>query len=171
MKKYKSLYKKMRQRAWQAENKARDLDAIVSDSKREAEYYKKRFREFGSNVETIDPTNNCYITQVKWETKPEPWGHYIVFNKGLLDYPDKDKVFKEMKDRIVYEIARGLLENNLVQIIIHTPKDGPMFNESTIGAKLYVVPWEQMPHKRTVELRQYVENSFAWMEGKDDGKR
>lgn len=126
--------------------------------KEKAEYYEKRFREFGKNVETIEPDNLC-IKQLKWEIQPEKYGDYAMIMKHF------DMSVKEMGEALREKIVRGMseamIENNLVQFIENfSDNDDPFSLMGTIGAKMYVIPWEQMPHKRTIEIRQYVENTL-----------
>lgn len=126
--------------------------------KEKAEYYEKRFREFGKNVETIDPGDR-YIKQLKWEIRPELFGNYAM----VVNHPDvsAEEMVKAKREKIVRGMAEAMIENNLVQFIEKVSEnDDPFSLMGTIGAKLYVIPWEQMPHKRTIEIKQYVENTL-----------
>jgi hypothetical protein len=134
------------------ESVKRDLD----DAKSKAEYYKKRFREFGTNVETVDEGGDC-IKVMKWTVKPQTWGTYITFmDNGEMSREELEQLFRA---KLLNKIAEFLVENEIVKYITRLP--GESFDPlafGTAGAKLYVIPWDQMPHKRTIELTQYVEN-------------
>ena len=77
------------------------------------------------------------------EINPEPWGQYSVLSKYI-----PEAAIPAIKERLVSQIVRGLLESDLIQIIDH-PGGGP-FGERTIAAKLYVVPWEKLVKKVVV---------------------
>lgn len=150
-------YKQMQKRLLR-ETKARLLaQADNSYNKMMKEFYEKRFRKFGTNVETIEDRN--IIECLKWEITPEQWGNYAVRNWD--DMLTNDDAYVKIKKILIDQIAEGLIDKNIVQFIV---KEGSMisgpFGMPTVGAKLYLVPWEQMPHKRTIEMRQFVENTF-----------
>ena len=135
----------------------------AAKAEQEAEYYRKRLLNIGSNMEVADVKDDHFITEVKWSVNTQTWGHYIEFDHQILyNSPDRDEIFQSMKKQLVEKIATGLLERNIVQFIVHDPKDDPFLRMGTLGAKLFVIPWEQMPHKRTVEIKQYIENSLNW---------
>jgi hypothetical protein len=58
-----------------------------------------------------------------------------------------EKIPDEIKSQIVNNMASQLLENAYVQFIIGSNN---FIGEVTLGAKIYVVPWEQMARRRTV---------------------
>ena len=96
----------------------------------------------------------------KWTIEQQPWGTYIALDRELSEEEQETA-----KKRIVESIVKGLIERNLVQFISKDRDERfPIAEYKTLAAKLYVVPWEQMPHKRTIELRKYVENTLE--EGK-----
>lgn len=126
--------------------------------KEKTEYYEKRFREFGKNVETIEPDDLC-IKQLKWEIRPEQFGDYAMIMKHFDQ--SVEEMGKALREKVVRGMAEAMIENNLVQFIENfSDEDDPFSLMGTIGAKMYVIPWEQMPHKRTIEIRQYVENTL-----------
>lgn len=122
--------------------------AVADEAQEEAEKYKERFRKFGSNVETEETTGN--VVCLKWEVEQIPYGTY-----GITCEPLKSESIPIVRKELLERIAQGLMDQNIVQFIDHT--DSSPFGRCTYAVKLYVVPWEQMPHKRTVELRQQVE--------------
>ena len=121
-------------------------------AKREAEWYRHRFREIGSRVETIDPGPGK-IKMLKWTVSPEQLGNYI---RVLQD----DSIYGNIEEYIfdlAESIAKGIIDNNLLQIIVKEADDGPLDRYGTIAAKLYVVPWEQMTDRKQIEVVRKVE--------------
>ena len=78
---------------------------------------------------------------------PVPYGMACTINEWELD-----QLVKEKERELAMGIAEGLLKSNLCQIIIRSGKEtgGPLDWTpeqrciTTIGVKLYVVPWEVM---------------------------
>ena len=121
-----------------------------------AKYYVNRFREFGRNVETVEPKSGKFVVCEKWSLRCEPYGVYKKF-PGTINEEDLEQIKKELAEKI----AGALIENNLIQFFVKEADEfGPLTEFETIGVKLFVVPWEQMPHKRTIELKKYVENTL-----------
>ena len=148
------LYREMQEKIYEKMLRV-SAEGKIADAERTAEYYKKRFREFGTNVDTVDLKSGNYVAQLKWELTPEQWGKYMncaVHPRmaGMAQIPHRD---------LAYEIAQSLIENNLIQFTSKDSMDygGPLSEYYTIGAKLYVVPWEQMPHRRTMKMKQWVD--------------
>ena len=103
------------------------------------EELKKRFQELGSKAEMFDlkgPGIECI------EIEPQQWGQYSMLSDNI-----PDAALPQVKERLITQIARGLMEANLVQII--NSEAGP-FGGKTMGAKLYVVPWEKLVKKIVV---------------------
>ena len=166
----KRTYKRMQNRLLR-ETKARMLLEIeiekatdrAKKAEEEAEYYKSRFRAFGSNVESIDPKGWSPVELLKWELKPEIWGKYIRFDGEIVEKSDEGKIRDLLEKETLQGIAKGLIERNIVQFIVREPDAfDPLNRYGTFAGKLYVVPWEQMPHERTIELRQYAERMGIW---------
>ena len=109
--------------------------------------YRKRFEELGRNVKTVEEIPGANV--LKWTIKPQPWGTYAAYVKDLK--PNMDV----MRESLVSKIAKGLIENDIVQFIDKTGSDDDPFNVmSTLGAKLYVIPWDRVPHTGILEVRQ-----------------
>ena len=169
----KRSYKRMKNRLYR-EIKARiteegrriSAEGKIAEAQETAEYYKGRFRKFGTNVDTIDLKSGNYIAELKWELTPESLNKYMwVSMEEWKEKIPEYAVTEHMKDLAV-QIAEALIENNLVQFSSRDPEDYfPLANKAALGAKLYVVPWEQMPHKRTMELRQMVDAIYNDREG------
>ncbi|MCR5566010.1 MAG: hypothetical protein K6F61_04100 [Clostridiales bacterium] len=133
----------------EAEKKARYEKICADNALEEAEYYRERFRKFGSNVKTADTEGK--VICLKWELTPERWGNYATVC-------DVTNITPEMEELIVSRLSRqlteGIVKRNLAQIIRHSPED-PFNMFGALGIKLYIVPWEQMPHENRIEMRQF----------------
>ena len=117
-----------------------------------ADYYKKRFREFGSNVTTIGSWDGMYCVEEKWEVEPVSYGTYAVTGRDVgPEY--EDYIIEEL----THKIATGLVERNLIQVTKN--KDGGPF-DSAIGIKLFVVPWERMPHEHSIKIRRFLHDTY-----------
>ena len=134
-----------------------DAERDRKNAEERATYYKRRIQEIGKNMETIDTENGGGVVTLKWEIKPEPIGAYLLTNKFYTE--DVSEIVRKLKDTIAKRMADMILENDLVQLFTKEGCDyDPLESAGTIAGKLYVVPWEQMPHKRTLELREMVKN-------------
>lgn len=106
----------------------------------DAEKQKKRIREIG--IKCVDPLHGGRL-----ECKtvvPTPFGCYSVISNGFVQ--NTDELIEYAKQDLVRSIAQMLLDENLVQFIIHKAGD-PGFNpldQTTVGAKFYVIPWEKL---------------------------
>lgn len=77
------------------------------------------------------------------EIKPIPFGQYATLTDEFMieEIPDV------IKSQIVSDMLSQLLEAGYVQFITNFDD---CFKAVTLGAKIYVVPWEQMARGRTV---------------------
>lgn len=107
----------------------------------------ERIEMAGSEIETID--EGCGPMQVI-RAKVEIYGTYasvfVKISKSDMEY---------YKANLAEQIAKKLIDENIAQIIVHergedVPLGFPPYDNSTIGVKLFVIPWEQM---RTVGSR------------------
>ena len=159
---YKQMQKRLlreTKKAFLAEQEKKLEHNRREEADEEAKYYRERLLKFGSNVKTVEPSKGKYVECIKWELEPQQWGQYAVTGQDV----DVLKVLPEIKERVVKSIAKSLIERNIVQFVLKCNEEYDPFNEyGTVGAKLYVVPWEQMPHERTIELMQYAEK--LWQE-------
>lgn len=169
----KKTYKAMQRRYLRVlrQNVALRLDnKILAEEKEEAEErynrLKKRFMEFGRNVETVDPESGRNLVAEKWEMHAESLGNSLMFStrKDDLTQADYLALIDQYKAELIKGIVNVLMEDQLVQFYTKE-EDYPLFGGTILGAKIYVVPWEQVPHRRTVELRRYVENTLKEDEG------
>lgn len=130
------------------------LDRMAKESAEEtANYYEKRFRAFGSNVETDENAKGYCLVKEKWELNPQTWGNYALLCDNVTE-EQKEAVIQ----RLTQSIVDGLVKNNLLQIV-EREGCGP-FEHNTVAVKLYVIPWEQIPHKRTMAVYRYAENTL-----------
>ena len=149
------LYREIKRRSL-AEAHIVSAEARAERAEDEANYYKNRFREFGSNVDTVEPGSGKLVHMLKWELKPQAWGNYCVVDDRIVETHDVATVQKILSDKVIEGLARSLIEKNLVQFVIRDPDMHDPFNRyGTYVVKLYVVPWEQMPHSKILELKQY----------------
>ena len=111
---------------------------------KELERMKDRLRELGKNTETIDGGQE--IRCIKREITPIPYGQYTVGNAP----------YAYIRNEMAHQIAMGLLEENMVQIIQKTPGvyDGPL-DMPTMAVKIYVVPWEQMAVPKRIYIKPF----------------
>ncbi len=138
-------------KAWIIESRLRrNAEAKIQAAEDKAERYQRRFRSIGSNVETIDPGLGK-IKMLKWTIQTEQYGNYTIFSPSAYKEEDEQRILQLIKERLAESIAKGLIENDIVQF----ERDclDPLNHFGTIGGKLYVVPWEYMAHSRkTIEL-------------------
>ncbi len=131
-----------------------DAESKIDEAEQKASYYKKRIRKIGENMETVNVRPGKAVAMVKWEISPEIYGTYKRIDR--IDLLSEETIKKELAMRI----AEGLLDQELIQFICkETEPYDPLGRFATIGAKVYVVPWELMPHQRSMELMQYVDNT------------
>jgi len=125
-----------------------------------AQRYEKRFREIGSNIKTLNPGSGKALVMMKWEIKPEKYGTYAKIDNRRIKETNTEEIYNEIRKKLANNIAEGLLDQNIVQIIFKGQNEyDPISEYSTVGMKLYVVPWEMMAeYGQKIELRKYVEN-------------
>ena len=127
--------------------------AIVQIEKKtkekEVEYYKKRFRDLGSITETEDEFTGGRLVVEKFTADIIPFGGYC-YIEDRDRYNGGDEIAQQ---HLVRNMVEALIEKNLVQFIYQRD---PFNGVVKIGAKLFVVPWDQTPHRKTIELLQLV---------------
>ena len=148
----KKTYKHMINRILRLEKAIRIAEAGKEKAEKEARYYKERLASIGRNMRTED-VNSEVVRTIKWEIHPQAWGNYLCIDGiKLFDMRGED-LLVYMKREAIRSISEGLIDKELVQFIIRNPDiSDPLNRYGTFAAKLYVVPWEQVPHKRTIEL-------------------
>jgi hypothetical protein len=79
------------------------------------------------------------------EVKPIPFGQYAV----LADEFRLSKIPDEIKHQIVDDMVSQLLEGGYIKILIGNDNCFGV----TVGAKMYVVPWEQMARGPVIKMQ------------------
>ena len=104
---------------------------------RNYEKLKDRFRAMGSapDIEYKDG-----IPVVTAEIKPMQYGTYMYYAE------DSEANTQYFQNELAKQIVKGLMEQDIIQFIYH---DTDLFSNRfpTIGAKLFVIPWEQALRK------------------------
>ena len=74
----------------------------------------------------------------------------------------ESEMFQRVRRDIVTKIVDGLLEQNLVQFIYRDRAyEDPLCCLPTLGAKLYVLPWDQVPYRNRINLTTWMFNERA----------
>ena len=101
-----------------------------------------RFARLGTQIESLDSGGT--IQEIK--IKPIQFGQYAILSD---DFKAKE-IPDVIKSQIVNDMVSQLLENAYVQFITGIDNyPGAV----TLGAKIYVVPWEQMARRRIITAR------------------
>ena len=127
-------------------NLIRKLEAEVTGKDQEIEALKKRFRRLGSQIRTIEETENSSLRVVttKIDIEPLQFGGYIALKNGTVE-DWKDEILEEAKSRLAAQLATALMENNMLQFIVRDQSEfSPLDQFTTVAAKVNIVPWEQM---------------------------
>ena len=135
-------------------DKIRKLEIENVGLKGEIEYLKKRLRRAGSLPYYYHESEKVATVEAEAHT----YGNYAVMDDNVAD-----DMIEMAKGKIMNKIIKGLIDLNLVQFIVKTVDDynAPPFQQKcTVGAKLRVIPWEQMVRS----IRLFPE------EEKNDGK-
>lgn len=116
--------------------KTLSLEGQLLTSKAEISQLHDRLNRLGTQIESLDSVDPIQMIEIK----PIPFGQYAMLTDDFMlkEIPD------EIKSQIVNNMASQLLEHEYVQFLT-----GFNLDEVTLGAKIYVVPWEQMARRRT----------------------
>lgn len=118
------------------------LQSEAMQALEEAKTYSDRLVRLGSSA--FDQGGFTYV-----DVKPQPWGQYIAL---MEDTKITDIQWEEIKYKLTESIVKGLIEKKLVQFIF---KDSDVpFAPQTIGAKLFVIPWEQTVNGGVIRERK-----------------
>lgn len=97
----------------------------------------------GSDPE-LKPIANDFAFE--FTVRPELYGDYCCsYESGSCD---DDEIIEKCKVELAHALAKGMIEQNLVQFIIkgfrgYPQSDNPVCGR-TVGIKAYIVPWERM---------------------------
>ena len=116
--------KRLKHELWAAEF---DRDDAIQKNKE----LKERIAKLGTRLDMEQADISCI------EIKPVPFGAYCRVPNGIR-FAD---VIDSVKGRLATQLATSLIEQNVVQFI--TNEEWLPNMDSTIGAKLYVVPWDR----------------------------
>ena len=166
MKNIRKLRKKLSKRKQELKT-AREKAALARYEQKCAEniadFYKRRFREFGSNVKTIDEKGP--IKLIEWKIENSVYGNYAPAD---LDDMSKEEQ-EELKEVLIADMVRQLVENNIVQVIKKRPdKNNPLERYGALAVKMFVVPWDQMPHEMTMKIQKYIKNVQTVLNKKEE---
>ena len=83
------------------------------------------------------------------EIKPKAYGDYMVMDTAGLPDDRLTELVNFAKGKLAVQLAEALMDQNIVQFIVHRRGDGVVFGSDpfamdTVGIKLYVIPWEKM---------------------------
>lgn len=98
-----------------------------------------RFTRLGTQIESLDSGGTIQAIEIK----PIPFGNYAILTNGLIAKEIHDAV----KSQIVSDMLSQLLEHGYVQFLSGFDD---CLGAVTLGAKMYVVPWEQMARRRII---------------------
>ena len=128
-------------------------ELLKNKTEAQAKAFQKREKELleriemaGSEIETID--EGCRQMQVI-RAKVGIFGTYA----RMFEVSEREMEY--YKQNLAEQIAKKLIEEEIAQIIVHergedVPPGFSPYEQSTIGVKVFVIPWEQM---RTVGSR------------------
>lgn len=127
------------------------LNDELEEEKNEHAKTQMRLRIVGTECETPEESAGQLrvITAVA-----ECYGDHVRIMMGDMNAAN----IKMVEEKLAVRLAKDLMEKNLVQFIIHKPGemagplDGPIAC-GTIGAKLFVIPWDSTGPKR-VEIQR-----------------
>lgn len=111
------------------------LTSERAQNKLDMDLLKERFRSIGiHDVEPISEGLPCETVEIPLE----PWGQYAYVQ-------DDERIIEEFKGMLVRDLAKAMIDNNIVQFIVKTgaERDTPL-DIPTVGVKLYCVPWEKV---------------------------
>ena len=150
-KEYKSRKKRISRRELIEKKKELDRELVYAKHRADAAEGKidevnERIRQIG--IRCVDMYQgggpiNCI------EIEPKAYGNYMVMDTAGLPDARITELVNYAEKELAMKIADALIEQNVVQFIVHRRGNGVVFGSDpfatdTIGAKLYVIPWEKM---------------------------
>lgn len=135
------------------ERQIADLEIQLDERGQDIDKLKKRLLRAGNAP--YDYVSDKSIKTYTAEIKVETWGMYIVLGGETA----VDHVLEAAKEQVVSDIAKGLIENNLVQFVVRDMENDfdPLNQACTVAAKINVVPWEQLTTKKLVIRKMVAE--------------
>lgn len=163
-------YKFMQRRLLRAELRYRSehekrilAEGRIQLAEEKAEKLRNRIRSIGQNMETIDKDIN-EVRCIEWTLNPQAWGQYVALTPNMDVIPQE--AMEDVKAELAMAIVEGAEKNGLIQYVTRGGSlSDPLDQAVSIGAKIYIVPWEQMPHRRSIKLRELVNEALNEEEG------
>lgn len=137
-------------------NRIRELEAELISKNNEIEELKKRFRRLGTQIDTMEVAGRIRTIKTEIKIRPIPFGTYISMdNRTMEDWNDEN--IERVKSALAEQLAEALIEQNMVQFIVNNQcQFDPLNQFTTVGAKLSVVPWEEMAERVIKILRSHL---------------
>lgn len=169
-KEYKSRKKRRGRRDLINEIRNKDEQILIEHGLREAaeeetHRIQDRIREIGFKcVDTYAGAGDIArrIDVERIDIKPDPMGMYMVLRDEDVENIDIKELVEHHKSLLIHKMAEAMIENNLVQFIVHSAKEPTPFGPrgmSTVGVKMYVIPWEKVSywkdHITMLNIRKY----------------
>lgn len=129
--------------------KVREAEAERDEAVQELEKYKQRFRKIGAA--DVHTSANMPVQVI--ELEPKIYGNYFqVTDDNLLN----GEMLQYLKGELAKTLAEGLLNEDMVKYIIKESNNyGPLEKFGTIGAKLYVIPWEDISVFKPLHMMRF----------------
>ena len=121
----------------------RRVEVLESEVK-EAETEKRRFAK---RLEYLGREEWKQLDLSHIEIKPETYGSYA--------YIIGDEI-EPVKSFLVEKLVKGLIKAGYVQFIVRNERSGPLDFGKSVGAKLFVVPWDKTVIGRARYERQTI---------------
>ena len=143
------MFFRKRDRIIELEKENADLMNLRDKLIKERDDYKKRLRRAG-NADYVYFESNA-VKAYKVDVKGIPFGGYV----SLVGESDNE-IINAAKEQVTKQLVEALIDSEYIQFVIKRPEDfNPLDQFCTVGAKLRVVPWEQMTvmilHKKISE--------------------
>lgn len=135
-----------------------NLCVELADSKRREKKLQDKLMLAGSEIKTVD--GPCGPIQVI-EAEMEMWGEYTeLSHSAYATVIENKQIMDEAAKILAGNVARGMIENNIAQVIYKSREEWdeiPMGRKNaTLGVKLFVVPWEQMRTGSRIQVMRQI---------------
>ena len=117
-------------------SQAGEAETMREDANARYDALLRRFHVLGKYSEPVDFDSTIKTVEVK----PIPFGIWGALDNTILD--NDSTTFKHMQDTLAESLVKSLMEHGYIQFVEGDRE--PIRYFTTVGAKIYVVPWEQM---------------------------